>query len=89
MHTQFSNRIHQDQPWNKKGKGTFDVTMAAYVGAEVCELVGLYLLSLLAALPYDKAVPYRDNGLMLLSGRPAGRLKSTWIRIKVYANKKK
>ena len=65
MHTLFSNRIHQNQPWNKKGKETFDVTMAAYVGAEVCELVGLYLLSLLAALPYNKAVPYRDNGLML------------------------
>ena len=29
-------------PWEKKS-GAFDVTMGAYDGAEVCELVGLYL----------------------------------------------
>jgi hypothetical protein len=28
----------------KKGESLFDVTMGSYDGAEVCELVGLYLL---------------------------------------------
>ena len=88
--------IHQDQPWTKKGEEPFDVTMGAYDGAEVCELVGLYLLSLLAALPYGKAVQYRDDGLMLLraSSRQAevkkkevaAILKSTGISITISAN---
>ena len=37
------------EPWKKKNAdGCFDVTMGSYDGAEVCELVGIYLLSLLA-----------------------------------------
>ena len=31
-------------PWTKKS-GEFDVTMGAWDGAEVCELIGLYMLS--------------------------------------------
>ena len=30
--------------WIKKNGGQFDVTMGAYDGAEVCELVGTFLL---------------------------------------------
>ena len=30
--------------WIKKGRDLFDVTMRAYDGAEVCELVGIFLL---------------------------------------------
>ena len=37
------------EPWKKKDRGScFDVTMGSYNGAEICELVGMYLLSLLA-----------------------------------------
>ena len=37
--------------WVKKGPNSlFDVTMGCFDGAEVCELVGLYLLSKLSAL---------------------------------------
>ena len=37
------------EPWKKKSAdGCFHVTMGSYDGAEVCELVGIYLLSLLA-----------------------------------------
>ena len=31
----------------KKTSGLFDVTMGAYDGAEICELIGIYMLSLL------------------------------------------
>ena len=32
------------QPWTKIGNENFDVPMGSYDGAEVCELVGLYIL---------------------------------------------
>ena len=34
--------------WMKKQTGLFDVTIRAYDGAEVCELVGTYMLSLIS-----------------------------------------
>ena len=54
--------------WVKKGGNTlFDVTMGTYAGAEVCELVGLYLLSKLAPLVSTKNVGlYRDDGLAVI-----------------------
>ena len=38
-----------DKTWVKKNDlSLFDVTMGSYDGAEVCELVGLFLLNILA-----------------------------------------
>ena len=34
--------------WNEKQGGLFDVLMGSYDGAEVCELVGTYLLKVLS-----------------------------------------
>ena len=34
--------------WIKKNNSSFDVTMGSYDGAEVCELVGLFILNGLA-----------------------------------------
>ena len=34
--------------WVKEDNPNFDVTMGSYDGAEICELVGLYLLDILA-----------------------------------------
>ena len=42
--------IHSGETWQKKGDIDFDVTMGSYDGAEVCEIVGLFLLSLLENL---------------------------------------
>ena len=42
------------EPWMKKDSGLFDVTMGAYDGAEVYELVGTFLLYKLS-LKYNKA----------------------------------
>ena len=53
----------QQQTWIKKENGLFDVTMGAYDLAEVCELVGSFLLYTLS-LKYNKTNLglYRDDG---------------------------
>ena len=54
----------KDGTWVKKGGNElFDVTMGSFDGAEVCELVGLYLLDKLSELlGKDNVGPYRDDG---------------------------
>ena len=54
------------EPLMKKDSGLFDVTMGAYGGAEVCELVGTFLLYKLS-LKYNKNDIgfYRDDGLAI------------------------
>ena len=51
--------------WIKKGDDTvFDVIMGSFDGAEICELIGLYLLDKLSSLIGRKNVGlYRDDGL--------------------------
>ena len=45
--------------WSKKN-GTFDVTMGSFDGAEVCELVGLFLLKKITGFtPPEKVGLYR------------------------------
>ena len=55
----------KDGTWVKKGGNElFDVTMGSFDGAEVCELVGLYLLDKLSKLlGKDNVGLYRDDGL--------------------------
>ena len=48
----------------KKGDKLFDVTMGAFDGAEVCELVGCFLLSLIPEKYKKENIGlYRDDGL--------------------------
>ena len=57
------------EAWQRK-QSMFDVTMGAYDGAEVCELVGLYLLHrVLSLLPINTSGLYRDDGLIMIAGR--------------------
>ena len=60
--------FHDGKEWVKKeGNPLFDVTMGSYDGAEVCELVGLYLLGKLAPLIGTTNVGlYRDDGLAVI-----------------------
>ena len=55
------------QTWFKKESGLFDVTMGAYDGADVCELVGSFLLYALS-LKFDRTDLglFRDDGLAAL-----------------------
>ncbi len=48
----------------------FDVTMGSYDGAEVCELVGLFILNILAKhLGKSNVGLYRDDGLAIVKGK--------------------
>ena len=65
-HARKSLLFSKEGEWVKKtgNNELFDVTMGSYDGAEVCELVGLYLLSKLQPLLGDNRVRlYRDDGL--------------------------
>ena len=54
--------------WIKKQGGIFDITMGSFHGAEICDLVGLYLLSqLVQVLPKGQIGLYRDDGLAVSS----------------------
>ena len=63
----------------KKDSGLFDVTMGAYDGAEVCELVETYLLCKIS-LKYrrNEIGLYRDDGLAIfknISGPKSEKVK--------------
>jgi len=57
FHARKSLLFNSGESWMKKGDSLFDVTMGAFDGAEVCELVGCFLLHLITettALQYSK-----------------------------------
>ena len=54
---------HKGEPWTKKGDSNFDVTMGSFDGAEICDLVGLFILSKLQDLGLCSVGLYRDDGL--------------------------
>ena len=57
------------KPWIKKGGKLFDVSMGSWDGAEVADLVGLYLLSQLSDLSLEIGL-YRDDGLAVCNQSP-------------------
>ena len=95
-HAKNSILIHKQQPWQKKGDTTFDVTMGSYDGAETCELVGNFLLSQLQHLDINMGL-YRDDGLAITNATPRQTenikkeicqiFNSNGLRITIEANK--
>lgn len=86
MHARKSLLFDDEQAWMKKEKdGTFDVTMGSYDGAEICELVGAFILSKLEQILGKTDVGlYRDDGLSVVkntSGPAADRLRKDIIRV--------
>ena len=66
--TQENHYDHQN--WNKRDSHLFDVSMGVYDGAEVCELVGNYLLYELSKLNEKKDIGfYRDDGLAVFKNK--------------------
>ena len=45
MHSRKSLLFDKNTAWIKKNNSSFDVTMGSFDGAEVCELVGLFILN--------------------------------------------
>ena len=79
-HSRKSLLFGSNSTWSKKGGSQFDVTMGSYDGAEICELVGLYLLDLLSSKFCKERIGlYRDDGLAAfqLSGPAATRAEKT------------
>ena len=67
----YINIFINSQEWIKKEGGTFDVTMGGYHGAEICDLVGLFLLSqLVDIIPSPLIGLYRDDGLTVSRATP-------------------
>ena len=81
FHARKSLLFHSNQPWIKTDSNTFDVTMGAYDGAEISELVGIFMLSLLSRMFSSNNIGlYRDDGLSVfrnISGRQAEKHKKT------------
>ena len=70
-HARKSLLFHDGLPWVKRdSSNAFDVTMGSYDGAEICELVGLFILSKLKATFGNNIGLYRvwysSIGLVLL-----------------------
>ena len=98
-HAKKSLLYHQNSPWAKKDTDNmFDVTMGSYDGAETCELIGLYMLSLITAKFKDQVGLYRDDGLAVCKASPreiekikqqvSKVFKSNGLKITIEANKK-
>ena len=59
----------EDSTWIKKNNSNFDVSMGSYDGAEICELVGLFILHKLEQVIEGSQVGlYRDDGLAVVRG---------------------
>ena len=84
-HARKSLLFDSSHTWIKRDGGLFDVTMGAFDGAEVCELVGTYLLFLISK-KYKKSDIglYRDDGLAAFqntSGPQNERIKKSFQKI--------
>ena len=80
-HAKKSLLFCNEKPWMKREGSLFDVTMGAYDGAEVCELVGIFMLNKISE-KYNKndVGLYRDDGLAVfknISGTESARMKRT------------
>ena len=78
--------FNNKEPWlEKSGNEEFDVPMGCFDGAEVCELLGVYILHLLNTVMKKENVGlYRDDGLGILrnsSGPEIERKRKQIIQI--------
>ena len=98
-HAKKSLLYHQNTPWEKKNTSNlFDVTMESYDGAETCELVGIYMLSLITPKFKGQVGLYRDDGLAVCNATAkkiektkqevSEIFKSNGLKITIEANKK-
>ena len=67
-HCRKSLLYNTNEPWKKKNTEIcFDVTMGSFDAAEICELVGIHILSILSnKLDKQSTGFYRDDELVLL-----------------------
>jgi hypothetical protein len=70
-HARKSLLFNTGKTWTKEdSEGLFDVTMASHDGAEICELVGLFILNHLSKKFGKESIGlYRDDGLALIKSK--------------------
>jgi len=99
QHARQSLLYTTEGPWRKRSCDTlFDVTMGSYDGAEVCELVGIYLLNKIQDKTTCNIGLYRDDGLIIIRDTPreveklkkclCTIFKTLGLQITIEANKK-
>ena len=86
MHARKSLLFTNESTWVKRGDDpSFDVTMGSFDGAEVCELVGLYILNILGdKFGKDNIGLYRDDGLACfhgINGSTADRIRKDIVKL--------
>ena len=89
MHCRQSILFSNGNAWSKKSSPQFDVAMGSFDGAEVCELVGLYMLYHLSSVIGDKMNIglYRDDGLAILEATSGPETNQIWKKIeKLFKN---
>ena len=85
-HCRKSLLFSDNETWVKKNSSnSFDVTMGSHDGAEICELVGLYILETLSKkLNKNDIGLYRDDGLIVLrnkNGHEMDKIRKEIIQI--------
>ena len=85
-HCRKSLLYNNHEYWKKEDTDScFDVTMGSYDGAEVCDLVGIYLLSLLAnIIDKNNSGLYHDDELIFLcnvNGQKMDRVRKNVMKI--------
>ena len=78
----------EGQPWTKIGSENFDVPMGSYDGAEICELVGLYILHKLTSgknpiFEKENCGIYRDDGIAIIKIKGSRRIAENDINPKL------
>ena len=84
LHCRKTFLFHENECWVKKTDQNFDVSMGSLDSAEVTDLVGLFLLSLIEQLiPQSKVGLYRDDGLAVvdLPGPEVERLRKRIVKL--------
>jgi hypothetical protein len=62
--------------------------MGAFHGAQICKLVGLFMLSQLRRLPNFQKILYRDDGIVVTSSTPRQQQKLRQEIIKIFGEHK-
>ena len=75
FHVRQNFLYNNSEPWLKKWMENFDVPMGSIDSAEVCDIVGLYMLNLLKPIGLDIGL-YRDDGLTLSDRNGPGSEKA-------------
>ena len=70
FHARNSILINNSEPCSKKSSNLFDAPMGCFDGAEICELVGLYMLALINNKIQGNFGLYRDGGLAAIKATP-------------------